>query len=127
MNRCTKKNCPMVGVSADCDLKDCPYRTETGKSKDTIYRDDAIKAVKRISDNYTGKGKRDYHPHVDFIIDELKYCVPSADRPQGEWETAGEKVRYKRCPFCKRAKPFEDSRFCDWCGARMKGAGDEKR
>ena len=46
---------------------------------DLIKREDAIKAVKRVSENYTGKGKRDYHPHVDFIVDELKYCVPSAD------------------------------------------------
>ena len=50
-------------------------------SDDLIKRDDAIEAVKRLSENYTGKGKRDYHPHVDFIVDELKYCVPSADRP----------------------------------------------
>ena len=53
-------------------------------SNDLIKRSDAIEAVKRVSENYTGKGKRDYHPHVDFIVDELKYCVPSADRPQGE-------------------------------------------
>ena len=60
---------------------------------DLIEREDAIKAVKRVSENYTGKGKRDYHPHVDFIVDELKYCVPSADRPQDDdWEKYSDKL-----------------------------------
>ena len=48
-----------------------------------------------------------------------------ADRPQGEWETVGKTHPYKRCPFCKRVRAFTDTRFCDWCGARMKGADDE--
>ena len=48
-----------------------------------------------------------------------------ADRPQGEWETVGEKTLYKRCPFCKRVRAFPDTRCCDWCGAKMKGADDE--
>ena len=48
-----------------------------------------------------------------------------ADRPQGEWEIVGKNHPYKRCPFCKRVRAFTDTRFCDWCGARMKGADDE--
>lgn len=104
-------------------------------SKDTIYREDAIKAVKRISENYTGKGKRDYHPHIDFIIDELKYCVPSADRPQGEWIDAeiplesGGSMPIQVCNLCKTFYPLAYTggghRFCPHCGAQMKGADDE--
>jgi hypothetical protein len=45
--------------------------------------------------------------------------LPSAGRPQGEWETIGKNHIYKRCPFCKRVRAFTDTRFCDWCGARM--------
>ena len=44
---------------------------------------------------------------------------------QGEWEIVGKNHPYKRCPFCKRVRAFTDTRFCDWCGARMKGADDE--
>ena len=31
LGKCTKKECPMQAgvISDDCDLKDCPYRTET--------------------------------------------------------------------------------------------------
>ena len=98
--------------------------------KDTIYREDAIKAVKRVSENYTGKGKRDYHPHVDFIVDELKYCVPSAERPQGEWIETPDGTM---CGNCHKF-PYDDgeyhianwsSDFCPHCGARMKGADSE--
>ena len=78
-------------------------------SEDLIKRSDAIRVVDH---NAPYLSTRD-------LVNRL-YQIPSADRPQGEWETAGEKVRYKRCPFCKRAKAFEDSRFCDWCGAKMR-------
>ena len=92
---------------------------------DLIRRSDAIEAVKRISENYTGKGKRDYHPHVDFIVDELKYCVPSADRPQ-EWipcsERLPEKEGHYMCSF-KKANRI-DSIYVDlayWTGGRWYG------
>ena len=57
--------------------------------------------------------------------EEVIMKLPSADRPQGEWEIVGKNHPYKRCPFCKRVRAFTDTRFCDWCGARMKGADDE--
>ena len=53
------------------------------------------------------------------------YEKGKADRPQGEWEKIGEDTYYHRCPYCKRIRAFKDSRFCDWCGARMKGAANE--
>lgn len=102
-------------------------------SEDLIKRSDAIEAVKRVSENYTGKGKRDYHPHVDFIVDELKYCVPSADRPQGEWIEFDTKWgrSFYYCTNCMETSEVPTAfgqplyNFCPNCGARMKGAYDE--
>ena len=82
-------------------------------SEDLIKREDAIEALYKYS--FVSK---------DVIEKEIK-AIPSADRPQGEWEIVGKNHPYKRCPFCKRVGAFTDTRFCDWCGARMKGADDE--
>lgn len=46
---------------------------------DLIRRSDAIEAITDISKNYTGKGKRDYHPHIDFLVDALKYDAPTIE------------------------------------------------
>lgn len=102
-------------------------------SEDLIKRSDAIEAVKRVSENYTGKGKRDYHPHIDFIVDELKYCVPSVDRPQGEWIEFDTKWgrSFYYCTNCMETSEVPTAfgqplyNFCPNCGARMKGAYDE--
>ena len=59
---------------------------------DYIKREDAIEAVKEMSENYTGKGKRDYHPHIDFVVDELKY-LPSADVVEG--------IKCSECEFLR--------------------------
>ena len=50
--------------------------------KDTIYREDAIKVVKNVSENYTKEGDREWHPHVDFIIQALVEVLyhPRTDR-----------------------------------------------
>ena len=81
-------------------------------SKDTIYREDAIKAL-------------DVSIYKDDIEDAIN-AIPSADRPQGEWikDNLGTVI----CSECKR--PRRDNRinhinFCNSCGARMKGADDE--
>ena len=84
MSRCTKKNCPMVGVSADCDLKDCLYRTEADQSKDTIYRADAIKATWQ-EPTYT-----DPLNVLTEVRDRIE-AIPSADRPQG-WIPCSERL-----------------------------------
>ena len=65
-------------------------------------------------------------PAVDVELNlKLAYERGKSDRPQGEWELVGERTQYRRCPYCKRTRAFQDTRFCDWCGARMKGADDE--
>ena len=80
--------------------------------KDTIYRQDAIKAV----DAFLG---------TDAIVERIK-TLSSADRPQGEW------VRYMgdiwTCSACGESLMCDDiecNNFCPNCGARMKGADDE--
>ena len=63
-------------------------------SKDTIYREDAIKAVENVSENYTKEGDREWHPHIDFITQALVEVpsIPSANRPQGEWIPCSERL-----------------------------------
>ena len=63
--------------------------------------------------------------HDVYTATAIIKSVPTADRPQGEWELVGERTQYRRCPYCKRIRAFQDTRFCDWCGARMKGADDD--
>lgn len=90
--------------------------------EDTILRSDAIKAISlraRIPHDVASA------QYADMAINAI-CSVPSADRPQGEWELVGERIQYRRCPYCKRPRAFQDTRFCDWCGARMKGAEDGK-
>lgn len=125
MSKCTKKNCPMVKVSADCDLKDCPYRTEADQSKDIIYREDAIEAVKEL--NAISFYELNEHSKEAFTeIRKALKALPSADRPQGEWE----RIPYSfvggyRCSICGQKSLENHWNFCPRCGARMKGADDE--
>lgn len=90
---------------------------------DTIYRDEAIKAV--------------WKPQVkpnELIFDALKRAIeseinnlPSADRPQGEWiEQEDDYHHYWECSECGMGVGLDDIRnFCPNCGAKMKGADDE--
>ena len=60
---------------------------------DLISRRAAIDAVKHMGDNYSGKGVKDWHPHIDFVINELEN-VPSGlmhrkeDELSESWKTA---------------------------------------
>ena len=90
-------------------------------NKDTIYREDAIKAVEDVSENYTKEGDREWHPHIDFITQALVQVpsVPSADRPQGEWTNAG--ILTVHCSNCKSEfHELEAMNFCPNCGADMR-------
>lgn len=86
--------------------------------RDTIYRDEAIKAIKdhsfALGDDYmeiNGYG----------AIDDIR-ALPSADRPSGEWIDNGD--RYFRCSLCG-TKDTDRWCWCHGCGARMKGADDD--
>jgi hypothetical protein len=104
-------------------------------SDDLIRRSDAIKAYNEAMDELVKWQMEEWQlgdfSECEFNTTDCKHIVrkieaiPSADRPQGKWEIVGKNHPYKRCPFCKRVRAFADTRFCDWCGARMKGADDE--
>ena len=85
-------------------------------SDDLIRRSDAIEAIHREARLAGGSVAIEYADMFQYAIKD----IPSADRPQGEWEIVGKNHPYKRCPFCKRVRAFTDTRFCDWCGADMR-------
>ena len=103
--------------------------------KDTIYKEDAIKALRERwarTTSYDGIGE-----DIGEECEEVIEAIPSADRPQGMWELVpctglseyfeGVKHGFRyRCSNCKderRRNKLEN--FCPHCGARMKGADDE--
>mgnify|MGYP002522386356 CR=1 FL=1 len=115
---------------------------EQTMSKDTIYREDAIKALrleypmmpmfKNLREEWAIKteGFRK--------AEEVIMSIPSADRPQGEWVKHDDERDY--CSVCKhifktRTLTKQDKwttyvddlgyNYCPNCGARMKGADDE--
>lgn len=94
--------------------------------RDTIYREDAIKAMEELrKEPYWLHDGDDYRVCGLSEAEDAIERLPSADRPQGEWETAGKQFKYIRCPYCKTTRASSRSRFCGWCGARLKGADDE--
>lgn len=110
-------------------------------SDDLIRRSDAIKAITDISKNYTGKGKRNYHPHIDFLVDALKYDVPTIEPKRGKWLPFeyGDDTWHK-CSVCGVADKYRGSaprpngevaeweyvrNFCPNCGADMRGEDNE--
>ena len=104
-------------------------------SKDTIYRQDAIKALDNAWIN--GTSLLDANEAIKQLSD-----LPSADRPQGEWiyceeddSHLPEDGRYGifKCSNCGSKQSFPISEgsgrvygdnYCPSCGARMKGADE---
>ena len=106
-------------------------------SKDTIYREDAIKAI-----NLQARIPHDIASahYANMAINAIR-SVPSADRPRGEWIDEADKydasfgIHDYRCSNCNSyadeyigghewytaGKP----NFCPHCGAKMKGADNE--
>ena len=109
--------------------------------KDTIYREDAIKAVEEClkllaRPRYTVRTAIEAIPSVDVDISEYSdklwrnaYERGKADRPQGEWIDAeiplecGGSMPIQVCNLCKTFYPLAYTggghRFCPNCGARM--------
>ncbi len=106
-------------------------RRERRINNDTIYREDAIKAINlraRIPHDVVSA------QYASMAINAI-CSVPSADRPQGKWELVPctdlseyfEGVKYGcrfRCSNCKddRKQNKHDMNFCPNCGAYMKGS-----
>lgn len=90
-------------------------------SDDTIYRQTAIDAMKKLCENYT-QTTSTKHPHIDFIIEELE-ALPSAQRT-GRWifetldGTPGYRPTVMFCSKCGRVS-IADYSYCPHCGARM--------
>lgn len=99
-------------------------------SKDTIYREDAIRAI-FSKPAYHGSDGSWYHS--DDIRDAVDN-TPSADRPRGKWidkgwhgdwqfETDGRGNCWHEyeCSECGYRKRGGKSNFCPDCGADMRG------
>ena len=96
-------------------------------SDDLIRRSDAIKAIdKRIKELSKHPEFVRKNGHIDVLgVKKYILAIPSADRPQGEWEDYD---RYMKC--CSKCGWIHDilhygAHFCPNCGANMKGADDE--
>ena len=114
-------------------------------SKDTIYREDAIKVVRHTSMEFVDadtrqklieaipSADRPSDPHDITYINALKNRIREleAKRPQGEWKVVPPNawefngiIQWHKCSVCKCRSMFI-SDYCPHCGARMKGADDE--
>ena len=94
--------------------------------KDTIYREDAIKAINlrvRIPHDVVSA------QYASMAINAIR-SVPPADRPQGKWKRGivdyGFNADWK-CSECgyKVFTDFVGFNYRPNCGCRMKGADDE--
>ena len=102
--------------------------------KDTIYREDAIKAIEELPNAYNGWSDAYDKAYIIGTLEE----VPSVYRPQGEWIYGEHNVAMcdgYRCNRCDFFVPWDyehkfidfinDYHYCPYCGARMKGEGDD--
>ena len=94
--------------------------------KDTIYREDAIKAIEELPNAYNGWSDAYDKAYIIGTLEE----VPSAEREQAEWVENGRDLW--ECTNCGNVIYSETERdrseyhkWCGRCGAHMKGADDE--
>ena len=94
-------------------------------SKDIIYREDAIKAIKEHHFFINNQCKYPSEGCIEVIEDAIN--VPSADRPQGKWiEMYRNGFGNMICMCSKCSFHASRSHYCPNCGADMrKGADDE--
>jgi len=101
--------------------------------KDTIYREDAIKAVRSTVAQYV-PFLNEINMTLPLECETALRSVPSADRPQGEWfKDENGDYRCSECGGCEEQFIYGtenwyglgESKFCPSCGARMRGADYE--
>lgn len=99
-------------------------------SKETIYREDAIKAVRSTVAQYV-PFLNGINMTLPLECETALRSVPSADRPQGKWIAKTENYHsHWVCSECGSWALLEYneqmclSNFCPNCGAQMKGADD---
>lgn len=102
---------------------------------DAISRADAIKAVTTMCEEYTPT-KSTYHPHIDFVVEELNKLPPITPTPQpktGHWIYHEEKrfisAEHWECSWCHRTtmiypfrvdgNDYDAMYYCPKCGAKM--------
>ena len=104
-------------------------------SRDIIYREDAIKAI-----NLRARIPHDVVSALYASMAINAICsVPSVDRLRGEWVEDPINENIRRCSNCKAsytkdflksmtlyAEPKEVPNYCPNCGAKMKGAENNK-
>ena len=93
-------------------------------SKDTIYREDAIKAIAETiaSDGDTSAWL--------YIAEDMLKNAPSADRTQGKWKRKIVDSGFNADWVCSECgyrvmTDYVSFNFCPNCGCQMKGADDD--
>ena len=95
---------------------------------DLISRKAAIDALNDVSENYTGEGKREWHPHLDFMIDAIKGVPPAEpERKKGKWKNTiiFNRTAMVKCSICG-GLDLCHADFCHWCGADMREGQDDR-
>ena len=107
--------------------------------KDTIYRQDAIDALRDVQHRFTVADEAGGFGTVKWSEDVIYFAaaervlsdLPSADRPRGKWiegETfyfCGEQRLPMKCSVCGRTALNEPWCYCPNCGADMRGEKNE--
>jgi hypothetical protein len=102
-------------------------------SEDLIKRSDVWNITAILHSEFITIEQEEILERIDEMIDDL----PSADRPQGEWvlsklqnQADNDNGNYAYvCTNCNHTDTHAKTQevpYCWWCGARMKGADDEK-
>ena len=106
-------------------VEELRYGGEKGMS-DLISRQAAIDTLEKLSANYTGVGKRDWHPYVRECQYEIQRMPSAQERKKGKWipheDEDGEHYGDK-CSECGEwyVMPYGKTNYCPNCGADMRG------
>lgn len=96
-------------------------------SKETIYREDAIYAIRSTVAQYV-PFLNGINMTLPLECETALRSIPSTDRPQGEWIGMYRNGFGNMIYMCSKCN-FQEKRsnFCPNCGAKMKGADDEQQ